>query len=132
MNVALSARQPARPMRRDAVRNHQLVLDAAREVLSEFGTEATMELIALRAGVGIGTVYRHFPNKDALIDALVIAIYEQLIYAARQALEQENGTGLADFLRVLGGSFAEHRGYAKMLVGRTPPGCDASLLRKLI
>lgn len=119
-------------MRRDAVRNQQLVLDAARDVLSESGTDASMELIAVRAGVGVGTVYRHFPNKVALIDALVRAIYEELIAAARTALDRGDGTGLAGFLRTLGASFADHRGYARMLVGHTPLDCGAERLRKLI
>jgi AcrR family transcriptional regulator len=119
-------------MRRDAVRNQRSVLEAARAVLSESGTDASMELIAVRAGVGVGTVYRHFPNKGALIDALVRAIYEELISAARIALDRGDGTGLAEFLRTLGASFAEHRGYARMLVGHTPLDCGAELLRKLI
>ena len=126
-----SAPAHERAVRRDAVRNQRLVLDAARDVLSEHGTDATMELIASRAGVGIGTVYRHFPNKDALVDALVAAIYEQLIAAATDALGH-GGIGLDEFLRVLGRSFAEHRGYARMLVGHTRSESGAKTLRAAI
>jgi AcrR family transcriptional regulator len=122
----------ARPMRRDAVRNQKRVLEAARAVLAEHGTDATMELIASRAGVGIGTVYRHFPTKDVLIDELIRLIFTELITAARTSLEQEDGSGLETFLHVLGQSFTEHRGYAHLLVGRAPAECGAELLRHLI
>ena len=57
--------------RRDAVRNYHRILDAAREVLGESGADACMEEIAARAGVGVGTVYRRFASKDALIDELL-------------------------------------------------------------
>jgi AcrR family transcriptional regulator len=122
----------ARPMRRDAVRNQRLVLDAAREVLSQYGTDATMELIASHAGVGVGTIYRHYPNKDALIDALVGSIFEQLLAAARADLECPGGMGLEQLLRTLGASMSEHHGYARMLVGhiRWAPGVEQ--LRDLI
>jgi AcrR family transcriptional regulator len=126
-----SAQTHTRAPRRDALRNQQLVLDAARDVLSEHGTDATMELIAARAGVGVGTVYRHFPNKEALIDALVTGIFEELIAAATTALDHP-GTGLEEFLRVLGSSFAEHRGYARMLVGHTRTECGANVLRTMV
>lgn len=121
-----------RPIRRDALRNQQRVLKAARDVLAEHGTDATMELIASRAGVGIGTVYRHFPTKDALIDELVALIVSDLTASARASLARADGTGLEAFLRVLGRSFAEHRGYAHLLVGRTPAQCGAEQLRRLI
>lgn len=109
----------ARPMRRDAARNQQLVLIAAREVVAEFGTDASMELIASRAGVGVGTVYRRFPNKEALLDELVRLILDELVAAGRRLLARADGSGLEAFLRVLGHSFTEHRGYADKLVGRT-------------
>jgi AcrR family transcriptional regulator len=117
LSAGLSSEDQARPMRRDAVRNQRLVLDAAREVLSEYGTDATMELIASRAGVGVGTIYRNYPNKDALTDALVQSIFEELLTAGRAALELPAGTGLEQLLRTLGASMSEHRGYARMLVG---------------
>ena len=116
-----------RPLRRDAVRNHQLVVDAAREVLSEFGTDASMELIASRAGVGVGTVYRRFPNKEALVDELVRLILVELVDTAEQELAKDDGSGLEAYLRVLGHSLAEHRGYADKLVGRTKAACAAHL-----
>jgi AcrR family transcriptional regulator len=108
-----------RPQRRDATRNQQLVIDAARIVLAEHGADARMDVIAARAGVGIGTVYRHFPNKQALIDELVRLIHDELTTAAQNALDRDDGTGLETFLRALGQSFADHHGYADKLMGQT-------------
>lgn len=124
--------QPARPMRRDAARNQQLVLAAAREVLSEYGTAATMELVASRAGVGVGTLYRHFPNKQALINELIRQIYVELTAIARAGLECNDGNGLEVLLRAIGRSFSDRRGYASMLVGHTPADCRAEDLHALI
>ncbi|WNI14487.1 TetR/AcrR family transcriptional regulator [Actinacidiphila sp. ITFR-21] len=109
----------ARPMRRDAARNHQLVMEAARAVLAEFGTDASMELIASRAGVGVGTVYRRFPNKEALVDEIAGQILVGLVEQARRALDRADGTGLETLLRVIGRSLSEHHGYADKLVGHT-------------
>jgi AcrR family transcriptional regulator len=114
---AQSTATATRPMRRDALRNQELVLEAAREVISEFGTEASMDLVASRAGVGVGTVYRHFPNKDALVQELVRIIIDDLAGAAQKALARADGTGLEVFLRALGQSLAEHHGYSEKLVG---------------
>ncbi|WUH94881.1 TetR/AcrR family transcriptional regulator [Streptomyces sp. NBC_00433] len=113
----------AKPLRRDAVRNHQLVVEAAREVLSEFGTDASMELIASRAGVGVGTVYRRFPNKEALVDEIAGLMLSELTEVARRSLGLPDGTGLERFLRVIGRSLAEHRGYADKLVGHSKTSC---------
>lgn len=108
-----------RPLRRDAVRNQQLIVDAARQVVSEFGTDARMELIASRAGVGVGTVYRHFPSKEALVDELVRLVHGEHIDAAQHALARGDGTGLEEFLRALGDSLDEHRGYGNKLISRS-------------
>ncbi|MCX4751664.1 TetR/AcrR family transcriptional regulator [Kitasatospora sp. NBC_01287] len=110
-----------RTVRRDAVRNHRLVVDAARAVMSEHGSGASMELIASRAGVGVGTLYRHFPNKETLLDELVRLILDELIEAAETELRRTDGRGLERFLRVLGQSFADHRGYADKVFGRPQP-----------
>ena len=67
--------------RRDARRNHDRVLAAAHEVLGESGADACMEEIAARAGVGVGTVYRRFASKDALIDELLQLALEQVLSA---------------------------------------------------
>ncbi|MFC4035662.1 TetR/AcrR family transcriptional regulator [Streptomyces polygonati] len=120
-----------RPMRRDAARNHQLVMEAARAVLAEFGTDASMELIASRAGVGVGTVYRRFPNKEALVDEIAAQILAELVTEARQAIDRADGTGLEDFLREIGRSLSEHHGYADKLVGRSKASC-VEQLRDLI
>lgn len=66
----LRADPESRPLRRDAERNRQRILAAAREVFAERGLAASLDDIAARAGVGVGTVYRRFADKDALIDAL--------------------------------------------------------------
>ena len=120
-----------RPMRRDAVRNHQLVIAAAREVLREYGTDASMELIASRAGVGIGTLYRRFPNKEALVDEIARQMLVELAGDARRALTHADGTGLEVFVHAMGHWISEHRGYASRLVGRADADCMAHL-RSLI
>jgi AcrR family transcriptional regulator len=104
--------------RRDAVRNYHRILDAAREVLGECGADASMEEIAARAGVGIGTVYRKFASKDALIDELLRLAMEQVTDAAERALTRTDGHGLEELLRALGQSFADHARYANLFLER--------------
>jgi AcrR family transcriptional regulator len=61
-----------RPTRADAARNYDLLVAAAREAFAEHGTDTSLEEIARRAGVGIGTLYRRFPNRVALLEAVYI------------------------------------------------------------
>ena len=79
-----------RPLRADARRNREKVLAAARAVFSEHGRDAQMDDVARRAGVGVGTVYRHFPTKEALIEALMVAAFEAIAAQAEAALEIED------------------------------------------
>jgi AcrR family transcriptional regulator len=106
--------------RRDAVRNYQLVVDAARELLEEAGVEASMEQIAARAGVGVGTVYRRFPCKESLVDELVKTVSDELAADADHLLDHDDGSGLEEFLRVLGRSFTKHHRWTSLLVPGRP------------
>jgi AcrR family transcriptional regulator len=76
--------------RADARRNRELVIEAARERFSELGLDCQMEDVARTAGVGVGTVYRHFPNKEALIDALIDDRFDRITEKAAEALEQDD------------------------------------------
>jgi AcrR family transcriptional regulator len=105
-------------LRRDAVRNYERIVDAAREVLSEVGADASMEEIAARAGVGVGTVYRRFASKDALIDELLRLALDQLMIATDQAMTRGDGDGLRELLSALGQSFADHARYASLMLER--------------
>jgi AcrR family transcriptional regulator len=75
-----------RPLRADARRNRERVLTAARAVFAEQGHDAQMDDVARRAMVGVGTIYRHFPTKEALIEALALESFERLAAAGRTAL----------------------------------------------
>jgi AcrR family transcriptional regulator len=79
-----------RPLRADARRNRERVLVAARAVFAEQGREAQMDDVARRAEVGVGTVYRHFPTKEALIEALAIDSFERVAAKAKEALDIED------------------------------------------
>ena len=72
-----------RKLRADAVRNRERVLEAAKAVFSQGGPEASLEAVARRAGVGIGTLYRHFPSREALYEAVYRREVEQLVELAR-------------------------------------------------
>jgi AcrR family transcriptional regulator len=99
-----------RPLRRDAEQNRQRLLDAAADVFAEHGLEASVEEIARTAGVGMGTLYRRFPTKDALISALVQDVLTTMLALAREGSERPGGTGLEFFLEAASAYQAAHRG----------------------
>src|SRR3954451_4464555 len=84
-----SATEP-RPLRADARRNRELILAAAREAFAEAGRDVQMPDVARAAGVGVGTLYRHFPAKEDLVRALVQDKVEAAIATAREALESDD------------------------------------------
>ncbi|NMO91420.1 TetR/AcrR family transcriptional regulator [Actinomycetospora sp. TBRC 11914] len=88
-------------MRADAVANRRRVLAAAREVFAEQGVEASTEEIARRAGVGAGTVFRHFPTKRDLVEHALVAHFDDLAESARAA------AGGDDPVAALGGLVTE-------------------------
>src|ERR1700694_3164569 len=89
-----------RPLRRDAARNRLRILQAAREVFADRGLDASLDQIAAHAGVGVGTVYRRFPDKDALIDALFEERIGEIAAAAQRALSAPDPwEGLIGFLQ---------------------------------
>jgi AcrR family transcriptional regulator len=118
--------------RRDAVRNHHRILAAARDVLGESGADASMEEIAARAGVGVGTLYRRFASKDALIDELLRLSLEEALAAARQALARPGGEGLEWLLRGLGALFAGHARYAHLLLDRSADSAPVLEIRAAV
>jgi AcrR family transcriptional regulator len=92
-----------RPLRADAQRNYQRLVSAASAAFAEHGADdASLEEIARRAGVGIGTLYRHFPNRQALLEAVYRDQVDVLSDRARQlSLSADPGTALEEWLRAL-------------------------------
>ena len=86
-------------MRADARRNRERILDAARAAFAESGGEAQMDQIAARAGVGVGTVYRHFPTKEALLAHMVEQRFAAFAEWAGEAAEEPDAwAAFASFL----------------------------------
>ncbi len=84
---------------------------AARAAFDEEGVDVGVEVIAHRAGVGVGTLYRRFPTKELLIEAVVDEVLQAVLSAARSALALESATdGFAHYLRAVGRLQAEHAG----------------------
>jgi AcrR family transcriptional regulator len=81
--------ESVRPLRADARRNRERILDAAIEVFSEQGVDAQIDDVARRADLGVGTIYRHFPTKDALITELVRQKFRAFCENAREALTDD-------------------------------------------
>lgn len=101
------------------MRNDAIVLQAAREVFAEQGPQASMESIADRAGLGVGTIYRRFAGKEALLDAIARVFVEEMDQAAATALaDPDPGAGLERFLEFIGAFNAEKRRYAAALTER--------------
>src|SRR4051812_49464123 len=107
------------PLRRDAQRNRDRILAATRAAFQERGLDVGVDEIARRAGVGMGTLYRHFPTKDALIDAIVDARFAELTEAAERALEAPDAwQGFEAFLVAAVELQAADRGFKDALAAR--------------
>ncbi|WP_217555811.1 TetR/AcrR family transcriptional regulator [Streptomyces sp. GbtcB6] len=106
-----------RPLRRDAARNRERILLAAREVFGRRGLGVTLDDVAKHAGVGVGTMYRRFPTKEALVRA----VFEQDLAMRQESAEQalahpDPWQGLVDFLMTMAADLAENRGLHEVIM----------------
>jgi AcrR family transcriptional regulator len=85
--VTSTVSETERPLRADARRNRERILQSARAAFAESGADAQIDDVARHAGVGVGTVYRHFPTKQALLTELVRQTFRLFTGWAREALE---------------------------------------------
>ena len=117
-----------RPLRKDAERNRQRILDAARELFAQQGLAVTLNDIAHHAGVGVGTVYRRFPDKTQLIDALFQQRVEDLVALMEAAIEDPDPWhGLTRFLEQALKLQSADRGFKELVLGG--PGRSARVAR---
>jgi AcrR family transcriptional regulator len=122
----------ARPRRADARRNFERILSEARLVFAESGPEASLEEVARRAGVGIGTLYRHFPTRRALVEAVLADQIDALQQQAEALLASPApGDAFATWLRAQMQGAMTCRGLAASAMitmlddcGNTPPICE--------
>jgi len=113
-----------RPLRRDAERNRQRILDAAREAFAEDGLSVTLDEIAHRAGVGVGTVYRRFPDKDELIDALFVDKMREFSALAETCMVMDDPwEALVTFLERATEAHACDRGFKQVALSGAQ-GCE--------
>jgi AcrR family transcriptional regulator len=114
----MTTQPAARPLRADAARNRAKVVQVAVEVFAAEGLSVPIHEIARRAGVGTGTVSRHFPTKEALFEAIVLNFVESLVHQARTlAATEEPGDALFKFFAVMVEAGATNRGLADALAG---------------
>jgi AcrR family transcriptional regulator len=105
-----------KPRRADAVRNREKVLNAAEAAFAESGLKAQLDDIARRAGVGVGTVCRHFPTKSDLLEAVLIRLYESLLDRANAALDESDpAEAFERFFVALPDFHRRHRAFAEQL-----------------
>lgn len=119
-----TAAQAARKPRCDGARNRQLLIDAAKTGFADIGLDVSLEDIARRAGVGIGTLYRHFPNREAVVEAVYRREVEQLAEAVPHLLKNfPAGEALHKWMHLFIDYIATKRLIAPSLAaaaGRTP------------
>lgn len=128
-----SAPPSERPLRRDAERNRQRILDAARVVFADRGLSGSHDDIAREAGVGVGTVYRRFPDKEQLIDALFEARIEEIADVARAATDHPDPwEGLVGFLMRTQELQSRDRGLKEIVLGGSRGAERAVAARSLI
>ncbi|MBF6340294.1 TetR/AcrR family transcriptional regulator [Nocardia abscessus] len=129
----------AKPLRADAARNRELVLETAYEIFAAGGLSVPTDEIARRAGVGPGTLYRHFPTKKALFGAVIEHRLHQVVTAGRALLDSgEPGRALFEFIRAMALDWgAADQGLAQAIAGDgidiedLAPGAEAQFLQLL-
>jgi AcrR family transcriptional regulator len=109
----------AKTLRSDARRNRDRLVATARELFASEGLDVPVEEITRRAGLGMGTLYRHFPTKEDLIDAVLEDAFGELVGAAEQATANEDAwAGLTSFLERVLALHATNRGLKDILATR--------------
>lgn len=109
---------PVGPSRSDAVRNRRLLLDAAARTFAEHGAEVSIGEIAQRAGIGKGTVFRHFSSKDELLAAIMLGMLDQLVDTGTALLTSDDpGLALREFMTTGVELFVADRAFCEV-VGR--------------
>jgi AcrR family transcriptional regulator len=112
----------SRPLRKDAARNRELLIQAAREVFARRGLEASLDDVAHHAGLGVGTAYRHFTNKYELASALMQQTIDTIVSTAEQALLVDDPwEGLVGFLEATLAAQTADRGLREVLMGGIDP-----------
>jgi AcrR family transcriptional regulator len=105
-----------RPLRADAARNRERLLEVAKTAFAAHGPDVSLEAIARRAGVGIGTLYRHFPTREAIVEAVYRREVEQLAASADRLLaELPPGEALRQWMRLFIDYFATKKAVAPAL-----------------
>jgi AcrR family transcriptional regulator len=116
-----------KPLRADARRNRQRVLDAAQDCFGKDGLQAQMDDIADCAQVGVGTVYRHFPTKEALLQALAGDYFARQAETAEAALEVDDPwEAFSGYMRRAANLLAENRALAQVAADRPEVMKDAA------
>ena len=109
-----------RPLRRDAERNRQRILHAAAEVFTQRGLDATLDDVAREAGVGVGTVYRRFPDKEALVAELFADRIDAMVVVAEQALAAPDAwQALVSYLEYAAETMASDVGFRQLMMFAT-------------
>jgi AcrR family transcriptional regulator len=109
-----------RPLRRDAERNRQRILRAAGEVFTQRGLDATLDDVARQAGVGVGTVYRRFPDKETLIAELFAERIDAMVAVAEEACAAPDPwQAFVSFLEYTAGAMAGDLGLRQLLMFAT-------------
>ncbi|MER5622897.1 helix-turn-helix domain-containing protein [Streptosporangium sp. NPDC002544] len=117
-------------LRADAARNRARVLKVAREQLAMGDDSLMLNTIARLAGVGVGTVYRHFPNRHALLEALLAERFQQLVDEAQAAAADEDAlSGLHRLLRFTLGRMLDDAGFAAVLESASDADAQTSAMK---
>jgi AcrR family transcriptional regulator len=129
-SASAAAATDARALRSDARRNRERLVASARELFARDGLETTVEEITRHAGVGMGTLYRHFATKDELVDAVLEDAFAEIVAAAREAAAAEDAwAGLTGFLERALAQHAENRALKDMLGSRESGRARAEEMR---
>ena len=128
--VTTRAKTERRPLRRDAQANRERIVAAARAAFAAEGVAVPVEEIARCAAVGMGTLYRHFPTKEDLIDAVLEDVFAAFISAAQEALAVEDAwAGFCGFLERVFALHVDNRGLKDIIASRAHGRARAEAMR---